>query len=130
MPDEKIKIIENRGDHEKMSQVLTRFAEPWMAATNSEEHCGLVIGIAVLAWNLALMSEAERSSDIDPELLQGLGEPGQELLRSMIAHKLEFYQDYDRPILDYQVSSVGGTLYLDVISVPLNPEALGAAPPQ
>lgn len=129
MPDEKIKIIEDRKGVEKMSEVLARFADPWMDAASSEEQYRLVLGLAVLAWNFALMSEDERSANIDPKVLQELGEPGRELLSSMIDHKLEFYRDYDRPILDYQVSSIGGTLHLDVISAPRDLEGLDATPP-
>ena len=122
MSDQPIKILRNPGGLEKMSEVLGDFAQPWLDAAGNDKEYKSMIALAIIAWNLSFLSETERFADLDPEVLEALGQPGRELLQSMITRKLAHYSGYDRPILDYEFSGDGDRLRLDVISGVRNPE--------
>ena len=122
MPDKPIKALQNPDGLEKMSEVLKDFAQPWLDLARTEEECARVIGLAIIAWNLALMPEEERFTDFDSQSLAALGEPGLELLRFMIGRKLALFEGYNRPILDYELTGNGDKLRLNVVSGVPNPE--------
>ncbi|MFL6292036.1 MAG: hypothetical protein ACJ759_14165 [Thermoanaerobaculia bacterium] len=79
------------------------------------------IAVAALAWNLALMPEAERVREIerlvqDPEANE-LGVPFLlELLLLLIAQKLRFYSDDPRLVLSYDVRKAGGRFHITAMA--------------
>jgi hypothetical protein len=122
MPGQPIKIIRNPPEMERISEVLADFASPWLDCVSTDEDYRRILQFAIIAWNSAHLPEKERFADLDSELLQAIGEPGLNLLRSMIDHKLAHYSDYNRPILDYQISGSGEDLRIDVVSSVPHPE--------
>lgn len=117
-----MKILRNPAGREKMSEVIGEFAQPWMDLVRTDEDYATILRLAIIAWNSAHLAEQERFEGLDPEMVKALGEPGMKLLRSMIDYKLAHYSDYNRPILDYEISGAGPNLRLEVVSSVPDPE--------
>jgi hypothetical protein len=59
MPEERIKVVK-RQTGRKVSEILMEFAEPWLDEARVDDQRRMVIGMAVLAWNMAAFPEPER----------------------------------------------------------------------
>jgi hypothetical protein len=114
LPDERIKIVERRTKR-KVSEILMEFAKPWLDAARNEDQQKTVIGMAVLAWNMAGIPEPERWEGMSPEFAEKLGKPARAILEEMIAHKLARYPEEARSILDYVIAGGGDKLGVEVV---------------
>ena len=114
LPDEQIKFVKRRGGR-KVSEVLMELADPWFAEARNDDQRKTIIGMAVLAWNMATFPEPERWEGMSPEFAAKLGKPGEAILREMIARKLDLYPEEDRPILDYEINGAGEKLRVEVV---------------
>ena len=110
-PDEPLKIVKRHAGR-KVSEMLTEFAQPWLEEARNDDQRKTVIGLAVLAWNLALIPEFERW---EGDIMETLGAIGRTILDEMIARKLALYAEETHPILDYQITASQHTLRVDVI---------------
>jgi hypothetical protein len=120
MPDERLKVVKRRTGR-KVSEVLMEFAKPWLDEARNDDQRRIVVGMAVLAWNMAAVPEPERWKGMSPEFAEKLGEPAKAMLKEMIARKLALYPGETRSILDYEITGGGGNLRVDVL-YPLMPE--------
>ena len=111
-PGEPIKIVTGRNGR-KVSEILMEFAQPWLDEARIDDQRKAVIGMAVLAWNAALIPELERCKG---EFGEKLGETGMAILNEMIVRKLALFPSETRPILDYQITGSQNNLSLQVIS--------------
>jgi hypothetical protein len=66
LPDERLKIVKRRTGR-KVSEMLTEFAEPWLEEARNDVQRKTVIGMAVLAWNMATFPEPDRWEGMSPE---------------------------------------------------------------
>jgi hypothetical protein len=114
LPDEQLKITKRRTGR-KVSEILMEFAKPWLDAVHEYDQRRAVIGMAVLAWNMAALPESELRDGKDPELAEKLGESGMAILKEMIARKLALYPEETRHLLDYQITGGGDDMRVDVI---------------
>lgn len=90
------------------------FAKPWLDEARNDEQRKTVVGMGVLAWNMALSPEPERWEGLSPGFEQELGKPGRAILEEMIARKLALYPQEPRPILDYEITGEGENMRIDV----------------
>jgi hypothetical protein len=68
---------------------LIEFAEPWLDQVEIDDQRRKVIGMAVLAWNMARLTHSERREENDTEMEEKLGESGMAILNEMIASILD-----------------------------------------
>lgn len=122
LPDERIKIV-NRHTGRKVSEVPTEFAEPWLDEARNDDQRKAVIGMAVLAWNMAAFPEPERWDGVSQEFAEKLGEPAKAILQEMIARKLSVYPQENRTILDYDITGDGAKMRVEVV-YSLSPEEM------
>ena len=111
-PGEPIKVVTRRTGR-KVSEILMEFAQPWLDEARNDDQRKTVVGLAVLAWNLAVIPEPERW---EGDFAEQLGITGKAILTEMIARKLALYPEETRPILDYQITGSQNNLSLQVIS--------------
>jgi hypothetical protein len=122
LPDERIKIVK-RSAGRKVSEMLMEFAEPWLNEARTDDQRRTVIGMAVLAWNMAGIPEPERWEDVNQELAEMLREPGKTILKEMIARKLDLYSGEDRSLLDYEITGGAAKMRVDLV-YSLSPEEM------
>ena len=117
------KFIMNPEGAERMSDVLSRFVEPYAGAANTKEAYGKLLTLALMAWNAALIPEAERPAMPEQVLDEGLtGVPvslRKELrafVDELIARKLKYFADNRRMIIDFSVEESRTSFHLSVVS--------------
>jgi hypothetical protein len=88
------------------------FAQPWLDEARNDDQRKTVVGLAVLAWNLAAIPEPERW---EGDFAEQLGITGKAILTEMIARKLAVYPGETRPILDYQITGGQENMRVEVI---------------
>jgi hypothetical protein len=74
-----------------------------------------VTGMAVLAWNMAVIPQAERWEGMSPDFAQRLEGPAKAILKEMIERKLALFPDESRPVLDYEITGSGDDMRVDVV---------------
>lgn len=114
-------IVENPPDQAKMSGVLLEFAAPLLERFEPEISAEKIIGVAIVAWNLSLLPEAEHSRLLD-ELAgkmslntEGVKEMN-DAITWLVDRKRKHFTEHRRHILDYRVSDLGGQRNLQVVS--------------
>jgi hypothetical protein len=107
----------------KMSEILGEFVEPYADSAKNYAQSQKLYELATLAWNLALMPEAEQEKMINEFLDQGLKErywlvqgEVQAVLEEMITRKQTFFADCRRYIIDFKLQDAGDQLHLSVAS--------------
>ncbi|SPE57093.1 hypothetical protein SBV1_2630009 [Verrucomicrobia bacterium] len=114
LPDARLKIVK-RPTGRKVSEILMEFAEPWLAEARNDDQRKAVIGLAVLAWNMAAFPEPERWAGMSPEFAEKFGNPAKAILKEMIARKLALYPEETRSILDYEITGGRDTMRVEVV---------------
>lgn len=108
---------------EKMSFVLGRFVEPYIEHADTEEAYRKLLTLAVIAWNASLSSEEEGQILIDQLIEEGLPKGETELkadaraiIDQMVARKRDFFPEYRREIIEFEVVDLGDRYHLAVAS--------------
>lgn len=116
-------IVTSPKNEVKMSEVLEDFVEPYLDFAQNRHQREKLFGIAVAAWNLALMPEAERPTMIEQLINQALQsndplaqQDTREILQDLIQRKQTFFADNSRYIVDFQLQDLGQTFHLSVAS--------------
>lgn len=103
----------------KMSDVLEEFVEPYQQFAETEEAYRKLLTTAIVAWNVMLFPEKDRSSRLD-ELLDTLPEDvredGRQTIEELMVRKKRFFSQYRRMILDFEVEDTGNKWHLSIIS--------------
>jgi hypothetical protein len=125
-PDAELRI-EPRGA-QRMSEVLEAFVDPYLGLASTDNGQRVLLEIASLAWNAAILPEDERQAMLNEVVEKGLpGFQGQaheellDLIENMIARKLALFDENKRFILSVELTSAEGG-YLSVISTAASPE--------
>jgi hypothetical protein len=125
-PDAELRI-EPRGA-QRMSEVLEAFVDPYLGLASTDNGQRVLLEIASLAWNAAILPEDERQAMLNEVVEKGLpGFQGQaheellDLIANMIARKLALFDENKRFILSVELTSAEGG-YLSVISTAASPE--------
>ncbi len=96
------KIVRNPRGMPKMSEVLRQFLDPYWFIPDDEESMRKLITTALVAWNTALLPEAERPDQLT-KIAEALPEETHEdfyaIVGEMIARKEKYFAKYDRTIV-------------------------------
>ena len=121
--EEFVDILEDPEGQAKMSDVLTAFVEPYKDEEMTLSQRQSLLGLAVIAWNLALLPKDQRKSalkEIIREVLKGedplFQQETREIINEMVAHKDKVFADYQRYIVSYQLQDLGTEYHLTVAS--------------
>jgi len=106
-------------DGVKMSEVLEDFVEPYEQFAETKEAYRKLLTTALVAWNVMLFPEKDRSSKLD-ELLttlpENVREDGRQIIEELMVRKERFFSQHKRMIVDYEVADIGSKRQLSVMS--------------
>jgi len=113
----------------KMSDILERFIDPYLDAVDTPMAQENLLEIAVVAWNLALISSEDKRKELREKMLNEIFEEStnsederklrqetQEILDTMITRKEKWFHRYDRMIIDFELQQLGDEMHLSVMS--------------
>lgn len=116
-------MVTNPQGEVKMSEVLEEFVEPYLDFARNRNQREKLFGIAVAAWNLAIMPESDRQQMINRLIEQGLKgndplaqQDTKEIIDEMICRKQALFADNKRYIVNFQLQDMGKTFHLSVVS--------------
>ena len=103
-----------------MSEIILEFIDDLLEQTSSHEEAASVMGLAVVAWNLALLPISDQRKKLD-DFLADLKNPLQkkyheDMLLQLIKRKLECYPDIYRLIVRYEVLKTPEGPHLNIAS--------------
>ncbi len=108
----------------KMSEVLEEFVEPYVEFADNRGQRQRLLEVAVLAWNLALLPEAERQTMLEEAIEQATliddalaRQDIQEILDELIERKLTYFGDIRRLIVEFELKDTGREYQLSVASL-------------
>lgn len=108
------------GQHEKMSDVLARFIEPYEDFAETDTAYRTLLAAGALAWNLALIPDDERERVLANVLSkmnsESLARTTREFVMVLVRRKLAHFADNKRCIADYELSDAGDRRHLTVLS--------------
>lgn len=106
----------------KMSEVLLDFVAPYQnVIDDTKEGLGKLLMIAVAAWNMSLLPEEEQRAMLD-DLAKALPSDKKtqtgfrEIVASLIARKKVHFAEYDRFIIEFDITDQGDEYYVTVAS--------------
>ena len=107
----------------KMSDVLSDFVAPLADECADREAYSRLLTLGLVAWNAALRPQPERQQMVDDVIGRGLcGESRyvhrmcREVVDHLIARKLAYFAEYQRPILGFNLEDRGDDYFLSVMS--------------
>jgi hypothetical protein len=113
------KVVRNPPGQVKMSEVLREFVAPYWHVPDNEEAMRKLITTALVAWNTALLPEAERAGYL-ADMVKALPEETHAdfyaIVGEMIERKDKHFAQYDRTIVDYELVDRGDDYYISVMS--------------
>lgn len=117
-------FVETPKNLAKMSEVLMEYIEPFLEGTKTYEECSNLLEIAVMSWNIALVSE-EKGQELlkkifpgnssDPEEIEDEKEV-QRIIKKLIKRKLKFFAEEKRFITDFKLTENSGRFHISVAS--------------
>jgi hypothetical protein len=117
-------FVENPKDFRKMSEILIEYIEPFLEDTDTYQERSNLLEIAVMSWNMALVSE-EKPQELlkelfskhpsDPEDIEAEKEL-QRLMKKLIKRKLKFFAEEKRFITDFKLTENSGCFHISVAS--------------
>jgi hypothetical protein len=123
-----IKRVTKKSTSEKdfrMSKIMENFVKPYLHLTSNFTETEKLFTLAMIAWNASLYPESERADIIDilfsEEVVSDDPDAKNELtdiITILIERKLTFFADYQRLIIDFDLTKVGDFYNLSVTSQP------------
>jgi len=114
---------------EKMSEVIFKYAEPFLELTHNKEQEKKALAIAMILWNYAVMPgelESEQLKDLKKMIGIPDGEKDADALKYvvdfMMKRKKTEFPDVHRIVLNYDITETPEGLYLNVVSHVPDPE--------
>jgi len=107
IPIDGSKILVQPSGQTKMSEVLLEFLEPYSRYWRTKEDLNKLLGVAVIAWNAALLPGNERKEIIENALKAAPHEIRQDMkaiVDEMIERKETHFAHNTRFIINYQVT--------------------------
>lgn len=103
-----------------MSEVLREFVEPYWHIPDDEQGMRKLLSTALVAWNAALLPESERSEHL-AKMAEVLPEETHAdfyaIVSEMIERKEEYFTQYNRTIIDYELTDRGDDYHISVMSL-------------
>ena len=115
---EDLKFLVNPKDEVKMSDVLWDFVAPYRLEDMTYEEAEKLITIGIIAWNMSFFDEADREKEVRKfaggfhDMTDGI----LSIITPLVARKLKYFPQYDRKILNFQLTDTGETFHLSVVS--------------
>jgi hypothetical protein len=115
----------------RMSKVIENFVKPYLHLTSNFIETEKLFTLAMIAWNASLYPESERADIIeilfseeivgdDPNIQDELTD----IITILIDRKLSFFADYQRLIIDFELTKIGNSYNLSVTSQEKNQEKI------
>jgi hypothetical protein len=130
------KVVFGEYEGEKMSEVIQKFIRPYLKHVDTAASRESLIGIAVIAWNVALASGPERKHllakitqtlNIEDEQMR---EDYYAIIGEMIRRKERYFAHNRRYIISYQVTDMPTQFHLAIASLVENPNSKSETPAQ
>jgi hypothetical protein len=108
----------------KMSEVLEDFVEPYLEFARNHQQRKQMFGMAMTAWNLSFLPEAERESMFEKAIEQAVAETDllpqdfSVIVGSMITRKLDYFAGNRRLIISVELKDMRDEFQLLVASAP------------
>ena len=124
-PDnENAEFVENPKGFRKMSEVLLEYIQPFLEDTETYQERSKLVDVAVMAWNLSLISEEKRQEFVTQVVTELFSEPEEievqkefkRLVNKSIKRKLKFFAEEERFVKDFKLTENAGDLHLSVAS--------------
>jgi hypothetical protein len=122
LPPDVSKIVVQPSGQTKMSEVLLEFLEPYSQYWKTKEDLTKLVGVAVIAWNAALVAGNERKELIEnavkvapPEIRQDM----KTIVEEMIQRKETHFAHNKRMVMNYQVTMTKEGPHVTVLSTSL-----------
>ena len=117
-------LIESPKNVKKLSEVLIEYIEPFLEDTETSQDRSNLVDIAVMAWNLALVSKEERqellkdlfSDSPDLEKIE-IQKAFQRLMNQLIKRKLKLFAKDKRFIKEFKFTENGGHIHIAVATM-------------
>ena len=106
-----------------MSAVLLDFIEPYQEHADTTEAMHKLLSIDLIAWNGAMLPEAQRVASlqkVSETLPADTVEDFYAIVEEMMVRKNKHFAHYTRPILDYELTDLGDSYHMSVVS-PMEP---------
>lgn len=114
----------------KMSEVLEDFVSPYLPAVSNKQAHNKLLKLAIVAWNTALLPEADQSKILEEVIEAGQFQEDSQvrqnirnIIEEMIDRKRRYFSKYRRYIVDFTLQGTGQDLHLSVASTPAPSEA-------
>lgn len=120
---EDIKLIQNPEGVEKMSEILEEFVKPYLKYADNHVTRKELFSTAVVAWNLALLTEDQRSECLTEMIASSVDKVDKltqqdlrEMFNEMVARKLNLFPNNKRIIYNFQLQESKNKFHLSVAS--------------
>lgn len=107
----------------RMSKVIENFVKPYLHLTSNFTETEKLFTLAMIAWNASLYPQSERADIIDilfsEEIIgddPNIQDELTDIITILIDRKLTFFVDYQRLIIDFQLTKIGDSYNLSVTS--------------
>ena len=112
-------IVINPKGHEKMSDILMRFVDPYIDFSKPEEEQLKILSISALAWNVSILNTDAQIAQINKISLESFPENSQHIrniLNELVSRKNRYFADIKRYIIDFEYKDLGDNYHLTVAS--------------
>ena len=123
------KVLYEPAGHEKMSEVLEDFIEPFQDLADNEDAYRKLLSLAMVAWNAALLPEDRQRAMIDKMIEVGLAKASRsdrihtrKLVEIMVQRKQSLFVSNKRMIISFELTDTGSGYNLSVMST-LEPQS-------
>ncbi len=98
--------------------VMEKFIEPYMDSADTKAGYYKLIGLAVIAWNISLLSKRRRQKEAVNEIIGKLPPDvradSRKLLTTLLKRKRRHFAQFRQAILDYKITDTGHGFHLQV----------------
>jgi hypothetical protein len=117
------RVVYQPAGHEKMSEVLEDFVEPYRELADTEDAFRELLTLGIVAWNAALLPEDGWQAMTDEMFDAGFSHApradrarARELVELLVRRKLEHFAANQRAIISFELTDTGDSFHLSVIS--------------
>ena len=119
-PEKDLTIVDNYNSQhsDRMSEVILDFADELLQMTSNHKEMELTIILAIVAWNVTIAGGdiEETFEKFDSVFENKIPNEFRQLLQWLVEKKQKYYSEYDRSIVDFNITRKKGGIRLDVIS--------------
>jgi hypothetical protein len=117
----------------KMSEIFQEFIDPYSESANDYKSRIKLLEVAAMAWNLAILPEADRQLMLKQTIQMMVDQAGSQIesdirgiLDELMARKLKYFADCKRLVVDFNLEETRSGFQLSVASTMEVPEDMVA----